>query len=681
MKILSTFLDELAGQGERLFLWAPVLLGLGIGIYFSLGVEPPLWLGPSAFLLTAVPASVFRKHRPAFFCPLAAAFLSLGFASAQIRTVWVAAPVLEKKIAPAMVSGRVTDIAHLPKGGRLLLEDVVIEKLDPTNTPRRVRLSFKSDIQWPQAGDRIQVLAGLSPPSPPVAPGAYDFQRHAWFEQLGAFGYPLGKIAVVAPANAETEGTFENLRQSMEARIRAQLGDGSAAGIASALLTGERADINDTDLESIRRSGLYHLLSISGTHMAILAGFIFFLIRGGLCLSQRIALNWPVKKIAALATFPVIFFYLILVGAPVPAQRAVIMTSVVLLAIATDRLAFNMRIVALAALVILLFLPESLVSPSFQMSFSAVVALIACYEALRGRALSGRESAFRRALAYFGGIALTSLVASLATAPFVLFHFQNVSFFWGILANMAAVPLTAFIIMPAGFIACVLMPLGLEAWPLKIAGFGIEKMLDVARFTGGFDSSLVYFKAWPVEALAVMTFGGLMLALWSGWWRFSGIAILFVGIAMAVCAPVPDILVSDDGKLFAIRSEKGLYLSTGRGGKFVAENWAHLAGTQEPAGVWPAQGRAADIDLACDTQSCIYNKRVAFVRDPLALEEDCQHAVLVVSAVPVRIPCNAKGVIDRFDLWRNGAHAIYLDGLEIRSVNAYRGRRPWTLNR
>lgn len=677
--MFKVFYEEFMSQGERLFLWVPVLLGLGIGTYFSLNAEPPFWVGSVGFLLFVLPAVVFRKHRGAVFALTAFALVCLGFASAQIRTELVAAPVLEKKKAPVMLEGRVADISRLPKGGRLLLEDVRIENLVPDGTPQRVRLSFKSDIDWPQAGDRVRLLAGLSPPSPPVAPGAYDFQRYAWYERIGAFGYPLGKIEVMQKAMPSAANFFENLRQSMEARIRRHLGDGSVSGITSALLTGERADISEDDLESIRRSGLYHLLSISGTHMAILAGFVFFLIRGGLCLSQWIALNWPVKKIAAAATFPVIFFYLILVGAPVPAQRAVIMASIVLLAVVTDRLAFNMRLVALAALGILLFLPENLVSPSFQMSFAAVVALIACYEALRGRIFQGTESAFKRAMAYFGGIALTSLVASVATAPYVLFHFQNVSFFWGILANMAAVPLTAFIIMPAGFIACLLMPFGLEGWLLKVAGFGVDKMLQVAHFTGGFESSVVFFRAWPVEALIVLTFGGLALALWSGKLRFSGLAMIALGVFLAVSAPVPDILVSDDGKLFAVRNEKGVFLSSARSGKFVAENWVHLLGYSEPAGYWPTQGRADAIDMVCDSQSCIYNSHIAFAKDPLALEEDCARVDLLVSSEPVRISCAAETVIDRFDLWRNGAYAIYLgDPPLLQSVAGQRGQRPWT---
>lgn len=674
MKMFSGFFKEIAEQGERLFLWAPVLLGAGIGLYFSLEQEPPLWLGTAGFLSLFAPAMLFRKRRAFFIVFFGLSLVTAGFATAQIRTALVAAPVLKKKMAPVMLSGRVMDISQQPKGGRLLLEDVKIDRLAAQETPQRVRLSFRGDVEWPQAGDEIRILAGLSPPSPPVAPGSYDFQRHAWYGRIGAFGYPLGKIEITHVGKPGAENFFENLRQKIDARIRAHIGEGSAAGIASALLTGERAGISEDDLESMRRSGLFHLLSISGTHMAILAGFVFFLIRGGLCLSERIALNWPVKKIAALATFPVIFFYLILVGAPVPAQRSVIMTSVVLLAIVADRLAFNMRIVALSAFLILLFLPENLVSPSFQLSFAAVAALIACYESLRSHHFFGHDSFALRFLSYFAGIALTSLVASAATAPFVLYHFQNVSFFWGVLANMAAVPLTAFIIMPAGFIACLMMPFGLDAWLLGISAFGIDKMLDVAHFTGGFESSLFLFKAWPLAALVLITLGGLVLTLWSGRWRFSGMIFIATGALIALSAPVPDIFVSGDAKLFAVRGQDGLHLSSRRSGKFMAENWVHMIGNEEAAGYWPAE----EIGLFCDSQSCIYQDSIAFVRDPLALEEDCRRADIIISAAPVKIPCQAKTVIDRYDLWRDGTHTIYLgDPVKIRSVNGYRGQRPW----
>jgi competence protein ComEC len=536
-------------------------------------------------------------------------------------------------------------------------------------------------------GDWIRVRAVLAPPPPPALPGAFDFQRHAYFQKLGATGFAVGPAEVIARADHD-EGSFllglERLRQSITERVRETIG-GDAGAVAAALITGDRAAISKELNDAMRDSGLAHLLSISGLHISLVAGILFVTVRGILALVPPLALRFPIKKWAAVAALPGAVAYGLLAGATAPTQRSVLMFALVIVAILVDRRAISMRAVAWAAFAILLVQPESLTGASFQMSFAAVVALIAGWEILSERRQADQPGWWRRGVfKYLGGVALTSLLAGAATAPFALYHFNRFAAY-GLIANMIAVPLTAVWVMPCAVAAALLMPFGLEAVALVPMGWGVTAVNEVARAVAAWPGATALLPTMPSWGLAFITFGGLWLCLWRRRWRLFGAGAIAAGLASVLFARPPDILV-DGGGLFAVRGEDGrLAFSSTRSGRFLREVWLRQAGFEpDEAEAWPSEEPSADGRLACDALGCIYRasgQTVALVHDRAALVEDCWAAPVVVSAVPLGSrPCAGRArIIDGRDLKRDGAHALWLTsgGIRIASVNDTRGHRPW----
>ena len=684
---LAAIADALVSEREIWPLWLPVAAGIGILGYFALSFEPAWWVGVAATLgaATAYAINRGRAGAPAMLTALA---LALGFAAAQLGTARVAAPMLEARIGPAWIEGRVVGQTLTPNGVRLVLEDPSVDRLAAAGTPHRIRVRLLSGSEPVATGVRIGVRAVLNPPSRPVIPGGFDFRRHAFFQGIGGVGYAVGHPRLVEGGEASRSGLWlETLRRHIAGRIGEAL-DGDRAAIATALLTGDRGAIRDEVHDAIRESGLAHLLAISGLHLGLVAGLVFFAVRAGLALAPPLALEYPIKKWAAIAALAGAFAYMFIVGATVPTQRAFIMAGLVLVAVLVDRTAISMRLAAWAAALVLAVSPYSLLGPSFQMSFAAVIALIAGYEAMRDRLAEWRSRAgpLRIGALYLAGVLLSTAIASTATAPFALYHFQQIASY-GLATNLLAVPLTALWIMPCGLAAYLLMPLGLEALALVPMGWGIEALLAIAETAAGWPHAALHISAPPGWALGSAVIGGLWLCLWHGRWRYWGVAGIAAGmLALAWPRLGPDVLVSEDGRLMAVRGADGeLALSEPRRDRFTRDIWLRADGRPQ-AIPWPALGPSEDGRLSCDPLGCLYRRDgvlAALVMDPRALGEDCAAADIVVAAMPAGRSCRASTVIDRFDVWRHGAHAITLtpDGPVVDRVSDQTGLRPWTLDR
>ncbi len=680
----------LAADRERWVLWVPVMFGAGIAVYFLLRFEPPPGAGLIALVLLGLALLTAKwLPEPVILLLVAGFCAAVGFTAAGWRAASVDAPSLTKRIGPVTVSGRVVGNQRHDGGRRYLLDRVRIGNLPGEATPTQVRIVVRQPVAeqaWP--GDGIRVRAILSPPSGPAAPGAFDFQRQAYFRQLGAVGFSV-KPPRVTERHGQS-GAFEwgigvsRLRETITRRIEGAL-SGTAGAVATGLMTGERGAIPKPVMQAMRDAGLAHLLAISGLHIGLVAGILFFASRLAMAAVEGLALRWPIKKWSAALALIGAFAYLNITGATIPTQRAFLMTGLVLVAVMLDRNAISMRLVAWAAGVVLLFAPESLTQASFQMSFAAVIALVAVYEQLRQEFSERRRGAGpgRRLLLYLAGIALTSLVAGLATAPFAVFHFNRMVSY-GLLANMLAVPLTGLWIMPWAMLAFLLMPLGLEHLALAPMGWGIDALVAVATGVADLPGAVSLIPAMPVSGLVLIAAGGLWLCLWQTNWRLAGAPLLLIGLATPFLADRPDLLVTGDAKLVAVRSrDGGLLLSTGSAARFAADTWLRRSGLAE-AGRFPSDRPSRDGRLRCDSLGCIYRvdgTAVAIARHQAALAEDCRHVDILVSLIPVRGRCPAARIlIDRFDLWRDGAHALYHRGGKWRvdSVGQRRGHRPWT---
>ncbi len=663
-------------------LWLPFALAAGVAFYFSLPREPPVLVAAAIALLAAVGAGFSRGALLWIALALIAA-AALGFVAAKLRTEEVRAPVVTQRLGPLHLTARVAGSEPRGYGSRLLLEPLPVERLGAV-TPRRIRLTVRAHSAVPEPGRWVEVLAVLMPPPEPSLPGDYDFGRWAYYQQIGAVGYLYGVPHDVEPPRPPRwdeliRARLEDLRGRMTARVR-QVIAGRDGAISAALITGQRVDIDPGDQTAFRDSGLMHVLSISGLHLALAGGFFFWTIRAFFALFPSIVLRYPIKKWAAVGALAGSTFYLLISGCEAPAVRSWVMLAIMFAAVLVDRPALSMRAVALAAALIVLITPENVLDPGCQMSFAAVIGLIAFAEwSAAHRAEQERRSWLRGAWNYAAGICVTSIIAGLATAPIAIFHFDRASPF-GILANLAALPVVGVVIMPAAVAAMVLMPLGLDYWPLLAMGKGVAVMMAIAHWVAALPGAGTVVPSWPGWCVAVVMFGGLWIALWRRAWRWFGLAPIALGIGFALTVEPPDLLVARDGRTVALRLGDGRLGFVGRPtDRYAAENWLRRAGDERT----PAEAVGGP-GMACDSLGCIAHVKglvIAVDARAEALGEDCATAAIVVSASAAHDFCaGPKLVIDRRDLQANGAYAVHFGKpWRVETVVQLRGQRPWSV--
>jgi len=666
---ISSLASRLVAERPRWALWLPVLLGTGAGLYFALPFEPPVWGGVAVLAAgLAIAALAFRRPWP---LALMAALL-IGFGVAKLREATVATPVLDRPVVTHL-TGRIVAAEPRPTGIRVVLDQVRSGAIDPA--PRRVRVALRGDPGF-HPGQWLSLTARLDAPPPPAEPGAGDLGRSLFFDSIGAVGFAYGKAHPVPPARPPNSWErlslgLQDLRLTMTARIAAAL-PGSAGGIAAALVTGQRGGIGEEEEGALRDAGLAHVLAIAGLHMALVGGGIFWLVRAVLAAIPFIVLNYPIKKWAAGAALAASAFYLAISGAAPPAVRAFVMLAMVMLAILLDRPAITMRSLALAAAILLLMRPESIFEPGFQMSFAAVAALVAVAEwEVRRERIKPRGMLYR----YVHGIVLTSLVGSLATMPFALFHFDRATHY-AVLGNLIAMPVMGFWVMPAAALAVMLMPIGAEGPALAVLGKGIVVMTAMGRWVSNLPGAVSLAPAMPLAALVLISLGGLWAFLWQRSWRWWGLAPLLIGCVWAYASPRPDMLVAPDAQTVATRGSDGLlHFVRKPKDRFVAREWLRRDG--DGRDVLDAIG---DPSITCDGVGCVVKNKVllAVSQKPEALMEDCAVAKVVVSAAAA-LACNGPAiVIDRDTAMTGQGWRVSLSPeLYARSVRTERGARPW----
>jgi competence protein ComEC len=687
----------LAQQHGRFAPWLAVALGAGILAYFARGTEPEpgiLALVPPLVALALWVA--VRHHSAGWALGLVAAGL-LAFGAAAWHAARLPPPLLLPPSAVSL-SGLVAEVQPLPEGRRVTL---VAPRLNGGEAlPRTLRVRLRAeDPARPAPGDVLTVRALLREPGAPAAPGAWDFQRAAFFSGLGGSGFALGPAEVMPGQGAAPP--LAGLRARLDALV-AEAVPGPAGAVAAALLTGTQTAIPPAEMVAMRDSGLAHLLSVSGLHMTIVMGVVFATLRILLAAVPWVALRLPGKPAAALGALAAGAFYMLLTGSQVPMQRCLGMAALVTLALLAGRRALSLRAIAIAASGVMLLAPAELLGPSFQMSFAAVLALIAGYEVLRGR-LAGLSHAarpgLRRAALVLGGVVLTSVLAGAATAPFGLHHFGRAQLY-GIAANAVAVPLTSFLVMPAGLAAMLAMPLGLEAWPLAVMGWGVEGILAVARLVAAWPGAAPSLVPLPGWGLALASLGFCWLCLWRGGLRLLGIPLILAGLSAGTVTKPPDLLVSADARLVALRTDQGVFLHRLPGASnFTRDAWARQFGLAALLPL-PEVGEVAGGAIACTPTACRFrphaqgpeavllrsappSRATAGRRGPppdgAALAEACGRAGLLVASEPIRPRCVHGQQIDRFTVWRDGAQAAWLgpDAVRVVSDRDHRGARPW----
>ncbi len=547
--------DRLFGPDGRPLLFA-MAITTGAGTYFALPFEPNgsglLLLVGGMVLVWAVARLRFASSEVASVLLLALAFC-LGLLAASFRTWSRAAPIVSVESQPVLVEGWIADIQAGAKGPRLIIDVHAIGGWAAEDTPVRVRLTHTKSLQMSSARF-VRCWAVLRPPPAPGLPGDYDFRRQAFFEQIGATGYVLGRCrggTLGRPDNTVSRLKLEiaATRRQLAETVRTASGD-RAGGLAAALISGDRSFMRPEDDEALRLSGLSHIVSISGMHLAIVGGLVFLFLRRSLALIEALALRVPVQKLAAVGALLACSVYFIVSGAEVPTQRAFIMAAIVFAAIIFDRAALSLRTLAIALILVVLVQPESVVAPGFQMSFAATAALIAAYEAWQARRNASDHRAGPIGTALIGLI-ITSLVAGLATVPYALFHFDRMSSL-GFIANLLAMPIISFVSAPLAGLALVLAPFGWHEPALAAFGVSLEWVLAIGHITAAHIAAPgASAQAMPPPALIAFSAALFLAVAACGIWRLIFSAAMS---AIAVCiwqaSPIILMHASASGDLF-----------------------------------------------------------------------------------------------------------------------------------
>lgn len=691
----------------RTVLWCPVVFLLGAALYYALPKEPALWALSGVAIIAAIVTAIRMRRGLPSKAFLVFSLLSGGMLVAKVEADRHLYPRMEQAIT-AEIIGEIEAVEPTQrKRVRLTVTPRAIDGLSAPQLPKRIRVSVLDPDHKLQAGSLVSFLARLKPPSGPVLPGGYDFSFNSYFDGRGAGGFAVSKVQVLQPK--VNRNNLSGAIRDMIARVRSAVGNriseslpGESGTIARALIVGERRAIPEPIVEDLRVAGLAHILAISGLHMVLLTGTMFALARAILALSPTLALTCPIKKWAALAAFVVGFMYLLLSGASVATERAFIMVGIALFAILVDRAALTLRSLAVAAFVVAALFPHTIMGPSFQMSFLAVAGLIAMAEWFAARKpeaqnFSGSRPwrAFRKARMYTIGLAMTSLIAGAATAPLAAYHFNTIAPL-SILGNLAAMPIVGFIIMPVGFVACLLMPFGLEPLAFSIMGYGIDLVIGIAGYVSQLSGGAEQVGRISVLTPLICTLGILWAAIWRCRWRWGGIGLFALGVAAAPLATNPDIVITETGTGLLVKLQNApLSLKRESGSAFEAKILLRAYADQRTS-----RDNSLTNGFVCDPDGCTYtimgNRNgletdtriesqqpvalIALARTRRAFVEDCHRADIIVSRFDAPVNCpNPVHIFDGKRLKQTGAVAMHLSDTGDLSISTAKPKfsRPW----
>jgi competence protein ComEC len=677
--VLENWLDR---ERDQLPLWFPVGIGFGVAFWQFFGSSAWAGLAMSCASLLFFGILAPRYSRLRQLAQMAAVAILLGFLLIAFRSTTVAQPVLGK-IWTGELYGRIEAVENISGRNvyRLRLATGSSSALPPFV---RVNLSPEQYQDDFQPGAIIRLRARLLPPAGPTLPGGYDFARRAWFQQIGATGTALGDVGLFQ--KAESGAWFATQRAVLTEHILASMPQGSGA-IGAALVTGDQGHISEADAQAMRDSGLAHLLSISGLHVTAVVGFIFIAVSRLLSLSAWLALRIPIPVVAAATAAIGALAYTLLTGAEVPTVRSFIAAVLILIALALGRDALTLRLVAFGALIVLIFWPDAMAGPSFQLSFAAVATIVVMHDLPVVKSFTERrdESLVRKAARAVVSLILTGVAIELVLTPIALFHFHKAGLY-GALANVVAIPMTTFIIMPLEALALVFDVIGLRQPFWWLAGHGIATILALAHYVSSLPGAVTMMPAMPIWAFGLFIIGALIFGLLTTRVRYFGVLPCAIGIIAMVTAPRPDILVTGDGKHLALVTADGeVALLRAKAGDFVRGMIFEKAGSKAqatPIEDWPG--------VQCTLDNCVvtlmgsersWTLLATRTRNPIPSMEmaaACKRVDIVVSDRWLPASCRPKWVkADRRLLEQSGGLAFYLDAQRVVTANESNRHMPW----
>jgi competence protein ComEC len=620
-----------------------------------------------------------------FILALAVAAGATGFATATLKSALIAHPILRNSVASVAITGFVEQQEERERTDRIVLRVQTIEGDRLEMKPEPVRVSVRKGMA-PPVGAFVSLKARLNPPLSPLRPGGYDFARDLFFQGIGAIGFVTSTIQIDAAPPASSlrlryASAIAGIRDAVDQRIRAAV-PGDNGSIASALITGRRDALSSSVNDSMYVSSLAHVLSISGYHMAVVAGVVFFIVRAGLALVPGFALRHPIKKWAAVAALLATTFYLLLSGAEVATQRSFVMTAIVLIGVLADRATLTFRTIAIAAIAVLLLSPEAVVHPSFQMSFAATLALIAGYQNGLPFFPHRADNSLAARLALWGvreiaSLIFASMLAGLATTPYAAFHFHRLAPY-GVLANLLAMPIVSAWVMPAGMLALLAMPFGFDAPLWRLMSLGLDWMIGVAAWVASLPGAVGRISAFGTGALLLATAGLVVVCLLRTPLRWTGAVLMLFACFLIAFTAQPDVLIAGDGEALAVRGADGkLAIKKISGDPFAVREW--LAADADAR--LPGDAKLAD-GFTCDDVGCVAKlpdaRTLALSQSPEAFADDCERAALII-ALREPPPACAAVVMTRKSWREGGALALYRRGptWEVVSARPKGVDRPW----
>ncbi|MDF7674157.1 ComEC/Rec2 family competence protein [Acetobacteraceae bacterium ESL0709] len=700
--------DSLARQGRRLFCWFPVVLGAGSTFYFVLKAEPGFWMLFVFSLFAIAGIGLYLIASPGMSCPLimrvagaggtvfSAGFL-LAYGEAHLQppfpalpyqAVWIRGGLVQSELLPPRPVDHPSVNRHPSvERWRVTLKKVVFEtpwdeRLSPLQRTLRVTLK-PGDVPEVESGENVKVRVILKKTPPPSYPGAVDFQREAWFSGRAGGGRAFSALIHVAEPGPHN-GLFSRwttLREHIARHIGKVL-SGQDGAFAATVLCGETSTLSSQTRQDFAASGLAHLLAVAGLHLGLVMTFCAFTLRALLVTSPYLALYWPCRTIAYVSALVIGAFYVALTGFHLPGLRALGMACLVILAMLTGRQALSLRSLALVALALEVTKPSRILDVSFQMSFMAVMALIVGYEVLRTPLSDLRQRSWMWGKVGLPLIflALTSLLAGSAVLPVSMAHFGAFQP-WFVVANMAAVPVMGFWIMPLGLVSLLFMPFGLETIPLHMMGWGIGLVRWSASFMAHAPLASLPVPALPSWGLVLILTGLSIFCLWKGKARFAGTVLLCVGMASPWLQEKPVMLISSDGTELAFRAHHHLYVSSHGRQDFILRSWQKDFAL--PVSTLPEN---------CRDHFCLLSSRgrVIMWMAPSGKEEktfpeeafSCPRLALIVNFSRRAVPCPGVMTIDRQSLRQEGSWAVYHSsrgGLRLLSDRQQRGYRLWVM--
>lgn len=626
------------------------------------GLSPaPLYLGIAS--ATALLSLFLNKRRSRLVHTLAfmTLFFCAGCLAAGFRAYAVRAPVIRTPLYRLDIQGTISEAALLMDTQTIVLSDIRFLNEPTVMPPLKIKLKYNQTMPRLTVGQTLQARVSLRPPGRPVAPGAYNEARALWFQQIGAVG-TIDTITALSPVPdfSPLKTKIEHIRTVIGDRIKNTIPD-ETARIAIPLVIGEQGVVSQHLYDIFRSAGITHVLSVSGFHLSLLAALIFFLIRGGLSFFPTLIEHVPAKKIAALTALIFSAAYISISGLQIPAIRSLIMIAVVLIATLFDRNAFSVRSLTIAAFLILAVRPEMVLNIGFQLSFMAVLILVTLYDPLSHLIFPNRPvHLLLRFAALVAGFMIVDILTALATTPFIIYHFNQYALYSGV-GNLLTGTLLSFWVMPMLLFATLLMPLGGDILFLKAAALGLEYVIIVCESIQDWPHALTTFPAYGVSALLIMTLGVICLCLMKTRLRFIGFPLMAAGILCAALSPRPDLLIGDQGRSVAERTEDGsLRFLTAGPSDYIRNAWLLRNGeTPEPL------ARAPDNKLPASLW--IKQKRIAFSF------RDCPGAALCF------LPDRDPHLPNALPLYEFNTRAVYVTpaGVFVRDAARNDTGKPW----